>query len=95
MPADVLADVLDKLKGFERMSWPEIGSSGSHFIPLNMIVKEARQRLVELNLDDTDELYSLRVSGKVRLWGLRSNDKFSLLWWDPDHEICPSLLKHT
>jgi len=59
------------------------------------IIKDAQKRLEELKLDDVDQLYSLRLNGRERLWGIRSNDKFSILWWDPEHQICPAPLKHT
>jgi hypothetical protein len=59
------------------------------------VIPDARKRLEQLRLDDTDELFSLRLNGQERLWGIRSNDIFSLLWWDPKHEICPAPLKYT
>jgi hypothetical protein len=90
-----LVDILEKLKLFENSTWPDIERGGSHFITVNRVIKEAQERLRILRLDDTDELFSLRLSGTERLWGLRYNDVFSLLWWDPDHEICPALKKHT
>jgi predicted DNA-binding transcriptional regulator AlpA len=43
----------------------------------------------------SNDLFSLRLSSLERLWGLRSNDVFSVLWWDPNHQICPSPKKHT
>ena len=95
MPKDSLVNVLDRLKDFERSTWQDIERGGSHFISVGDVIKEAQVRLQELKLDDTDELFSLRLKGKERLWGLRSNDKFALLWWDPEHQICPAPLKNT
>jgi hypothetical protein len=90
-----LHQILDKLKSFENSTWPEIERHGSHTVGVHKIIREAQRRLYDLKLDDTDELYSLRLTGTERLWGLRQNDVFSLLWWDPNHEICPSELRHT
>ena len=48
-----------------------------------------------LQLDDWEELYSLRLSGRSRVWGLKEAGIFWILWWDPNHEICPSYKKNT
>jgi hypothetical protein len=95
MTQDILVEIVNKLKTLERSTWMEIERGGSHFIPINGIIKEARQRLEQLKIDDAEALFSLRVSGKERIWGLRSNDVFTFLWWDPDHKVCPSNKSHT
>jgi len=41
---------------------------------------------------NTDALVSLRLSGKERVWGILQENALLLLWWDPGHEICPSIL---
>lgn len=93
---DTLTEITKKLGGFERCNWNEIEKGGSHFVPPHRIVKAAQKRFTELLLDDrADELFSLRLSAKERVWGLRKQNVFSALWWDPDHAICPSELKHT
>jgi len=48
----------------------------------------------ELGMTD-DALYSLRLSGKLRLWGVRDRSVLQLLWYDPEHQVCPSPLKNT
>lgn len=95
MHKDLLLEIISKLKNFERSTWPEIERGGSHFIPLDRITRDAYRRLQELRLDDTNDLFSLRLSNLERLWGIRSNDVFSLLWWDPEHQVCPAAKKHT
>jgi hypothetical protein len=95
MQKDVLLKIIDKLKNFEHATWPEIERGGSHFTQVNRLIGDAQRRLQVLRLDDTNDLFSLRLSGLERLWGLRSNDVFSILWWDPDHQICPSPLRRT
>jgi hypothetical protein len=95
MQKDALLYIIARLKDFERNTWVDIQRGGSHFIAVGSIIGEAQRRLQTLKLDDTDVLFSLRLSARERLWGLRSNDVFSLLWWDPDHQVCPSHLKHT
>ncbi|HWD40203.1 MAG TPA: hypothetical protein VG944_15240 [Fimbriimonas sp.] len=35
-----------------------------------------------------ESLWSFRISGKERLWGLLVDEVFYVLWTDPDHKIC-------
>jgi hypothetical protein len=95
MPEADLLDVIDRLRGLESMTWDQIGATGSHFVEVWKLIKEAKERLQELKIDDIDELYSLRFTNLMRLWGIREGRVFSALWWDPEHKICPSPKKHT
>lgn len=87
----------DRVKAFETMTWKEIRAAGKdhHSISVSRLVKAAQDRLLELELDDTDELFSLRISAKKRLFGIVDRMIFRVLWWDAEHEICPSHKKHT
>lgn len=87
--------ILPQLKNFESMKWGEILNRNNHEINTSSIIKDAQKRLVELNLDDYENLISLRLRSRNRVWGIRHNNILRILWWDPDHEICPSILKHT
>jgi len=91
----LVLDIRDKLSSFEGMTWTAIESAGSHFISKSDICPDANRRLSHLRLDDVDELFSLRLTGKKRIWGIRDNEVLKILWWDPDHTICPSPKKHT
>jgi hypothetical protein len=95
MDAGTFADILLRLKQFETMTWTDIQRGGSHYVATNQIISEAQKRLSELNLDDFDELFSLRIGNKPRLWGMKINNVFSGLWWDCNHEICPAPNKYT
>ena len=35
-------------------------------------------------------LFSVRLTGRIRLWGLRDVSILRVLWWDPEHTVCPS-----
>jgi hypothetical protein len=37
----------------------------------------------------------LRLGGEPRLYGFVDENIFHVVFWDPDHEIWPSVLKHT
>ena len=88
-------DILPKLCNFERMTWPEIEqasggrSSGnnSHFVNKNNLSKMARERLEELQIDDVDQVYSLRLTGKTRIIGKRIGSIMQIIWFDFNHEV--------
>jgi hypothetical protein len=98
--ADQLKAIRIKLAQFETMTWNEIlvgGKTQHHSVPVSQLSKRAQDRLDTLfkgNVD-VEELVSLRLSGRERVWGIRDQAVLSLLWWDPEHDVCPSLLKHT
>lgn len=95
-PCDV-ADVLSKLRDFEGMRWSEIchAKKQHHSCEVDTLCPRAKRRLLDLGLDDEDALFRFRLTGTQRLWGVRRGAAFFILWWDPDHEVCPSVLKHT
>ena len=86
--------ILKKLKHYETMAWSEVEGSNSHFIPVNQIDKFAKDRLRNRHLF-VEQLFSLRITGKKRVWGYREKKIFYLLWWDPEHQVCPSYKRHT
>jgi len=89
--------ILQKLGYFETRTWADIKSDGNNhavFIQ-NCPNPETLKRLTEIHLDDIEELFSLRLSGKERIWGILDNHIFKILWWDPNHEVWPSTKKHT
>lgn len=90
-------EIFKRLANFESMSWTQIQSgSGSHFAGTQGIIKEARLRLSHLKMEEwADHLFSLRMSNKERLWGFLRAGVFHALWWDPEHQIYPSVKKHT
>jgi hypothetical protein len=87
--------VHERLRNFETMTWTAIQQGDSHFVPCSDIIKDARDRLAEIEQDDIDDLFSLRVQGRIRVWGIRDGAALKLLWLDPEHEVCPSLKKNT
>jgi len=83
--------LLNKLKNYESQTVGEfIIPEHNHKIEKCRLRKEAQKRLIEIELDDCDELYSVHITSKKRLWGILEGSYFKILWWDPRHEICPS-----
>lgn len=92
-----------QLLNIETMTWQDIKSASggrtngtnSHSIPVDQLSKEAQARLTELKLDDQDAIFSLRLTGTLRIFGFQAGSAFKVLWHDPDHEVCPSGKKRT
>ncbi len=97
------SEILPKLRNFETMTWSEIErqsggktrGTNHHPIPVSDLIPEAQRRLQELQLDDIDELFSLRLTGKARIFGIRRGRAMKILWFDFDHRICPSKKRRT
>jgi len=87
--------VLDRLKHLETMSWAEITGEDNHFIGRDRCSQGARDRLNEIHLEDIDSIYSLHVTGRQRVIGIRDRHILQILWYDPEHQVCPSKKKHT
>ena len=91
--------VREKLAHFESMTWSEIlvkGKKHNHSINVEDLCPAARERLRNIRQDDVEDLVSLSLSGRERVWGiLEGAGVLKVLWWDPDHRVCPSVKKHT
>lgn len=91
MDAEMMRKVHRQLAKYEKMRWQEIVETHqNHYLSLDKLSGEARHRLEEIQLDDTDELFSLRIEAKPRVIGLRKHAVLQILWWDPQHKVSPS-----
>lgn len=89
--ADQIREIQGKLAAFEGLTWGEIERRKScHSTSPERIIRAARNRLVELGLDDLDKLYQLRFGSTERVWGVRVEHHLMLLWWDPKHAVWPT-----
>ncbi|HEV7881458.1 hypothetical protein [Bradyrhizobium sp.] len=94
--SDLAQIVIPKLHDYESMTWAEMdGPSGSHTVDYDQLCKEAQDRLKELKMTHVEALFSVRIAGAVRVWGVKDIAILRVLWWDPDHQVCPSLKKNT
>lgn len=86
-----------KLQAFESMTINQLFVEArylNHSVSRDKLCPDARKRLTELRLE-CDELHSLHLTGAKRVWGILSENVITLLWWDPDHKVCPAPKKHT
>jgi hypothetical protein len=101
---DDCAKVLTRLAQLEGETWAEIRSEASgaghtrnHSVPTDQLSGPAQARLAALGLDDVEHVYSFRLGGRERVWGIVLPGSFAcyLLWWDPGHTVYPVTKRHT
>ena len=88
-------EIVQKLHSFDSMEWRAIEGSDHHAIEVARLSRPATKRLEEIGQDDLDEVFSFHFTGKKRIIGIRESGTVRLLWWDPEHAVCPSKLKNT
>ena len=93
--SDKFKEIIEKLHEFETMTMEALKGGGSHPVEVHKLDKTARDRLVTLMRDDIDELMSFRLNGKNRVWCVREENIMRILWWDPNHKVCPANKKNT
>lgn len=86
----------NRLRAFEGMNHAALRRSGSlHRVPVIMMSKEAKERLKTLQLDDIDVMYSFHIDGPCRMWCIKYQSIFLVLWWDRNHGAYSVRKKHT
>jgi hypothetical protein len=96
---DAWIALLGQLAQFETMTINELfhrgGYPGKAYDPAELPDPRAARRLEAMRLTDMTKIWALRTQGKPRLWGFLVENVFHVIWWDPEHEVWPSQLKHT
>ncbi len=92
--------IAEHIKSFESMSWNELPNKQHHSIDVSSLNKCAQDQLVNLQQEDIDQIFSLRLKGAHRLYGIKDGSVFKALWYDVDHGdnddcVCRSRKKHT
>ena len=94
-------DLIEWMKTIECQNWGEVLQQSAtrnakhHTMPRGELCRGAQKRLEEICQDDTDEVFSFRLSGQKRLWGIVQNNIFKILWWDPLHTVYPVKKRNT
>ena len=85
-----LRAVWKRMREFEQKTIEELRQMGSHHNPiLEILAPDAQKRIRQLRLDDVTELHSFRITGQKRLWCIKLENVYALLWWDPEHQVYP------
>lgn len=96
--AEHISDVFKKLRSYESQRIGEIFRQGAEHgkaYEVEDLPRPAQDRLMELDKDDETQVHRLRLTGERRLYGIMREHVFHVLWWDPEHQVFPSKLKHT
>lgn len=91
-------EILQKLMDYGRMTWSEIdrqqhdrGRSKHHYLEYESLGAEAKDRISAREFEgETDAIYSFALQNLLRVIGLRQGAEFYVVWYDPNHEFCPS-----
>lgn len=96
-------EVLEKIIDYSNMTWAEVkrqthdeGKSKHHLLAVDSLSKEAIDRFKAKHLEEySDAIFSFAFQNKLRIIGIRENEYFHVLWYDPEHQVCPSNKKYT
>ncbi len=89
--SEEIQTVIIRFSELESMTWDKIIATKSHPIACEKLCDDARARLVDIGKNDFDELMSFRVNGTLRVWCIHDNSIMRVLWWDPNHQVYPTL----
>lgn len=88
--------IAESCRSWETLTVGEFRGLPSHVeIAKEALINDAQERMIEIGLEEYDGLWHLRLGNKPRLWGLLDGHVFYVVWWDPEHEVCPSAKKNT
>ena len=91
-------EVLQKLMDYGNMTWDEIdkqqhdhNKSKHHYLSYESLSDAARERIKARQFEeDSDVIFSFALQNLLRIVGFRRDGEFSVIWYDPNHEFCPS-----
>lgn len=91
--------IMERLSQLESMTISELFYQGDYpgkdYDVEKIPTAEAAVRLDSIGLGDMTRISVLRLQGEPRLYGFLAGHVFHVVWWDPEHKIWPSKLKHT
>lgn len=88
--------VFEKLLQYSKLTWSEVrrethdqrNKTKHHYVDIDSLTKEGQQSVKSvLSEEDYDSIFSFRLSNMERIIGLRENEKFVVMWFDPDHKF--------
>ncbi|HEV2642906.1 MAG TPA: hypothetical protein VGT98_09375 [Candidatus Elarobacter sp.] len=95
---DDMIQVVEHLKSLESMTWSAIligAKKHNHRCDVERMCRAAQTCLIEDWQGGADEILTMRLTNKKRVWGILEGPIVYLLWWDPTHAVYPSEPKNT
>lgn len=95
---DTVVTMFKAVSHLESMTPAEVFGGGvgkDYGDPAGLPNQAAVRRLRELSLQDETNISRLSFMGRQRLYGFRRDLEFYAIFWDPDHQIWPSVKRHT
>ena len=93
LPLERIQYIQEKLAHFEKKTWNEIfviEKKHNHAVSVADLRCPLAKSWMRKNMPDQDFLWTLRLSGPERVWGIYSQGVYQLLFWDPEHNILPT-----
>jgi hypothetical protein len=85
--------IRSKLALFEKNTWNQIfveDKKRNHPIEVSALKCIEAKRWMKQNMPDQPTLWTLRLAGAERIWGIYSEGAYQILFWDPKHLIYPT-----
>jgi hypothetical protein len=88
---DTARKIQNRLASYESMQWKDIGFGyRCHLIKRTSLCAAAQRHLSDIQQDDVDSVMSLGIDQMSRVIGILEHNILKVLWWDPNHEACPT-----
>lgn len=93
-----LKKIFEKMMMYSTMTWAEIkkqthdssGKSKHHFLDADGMSPSARRRIEVMRFEEySDSIFSFALENKLRIIGIRENNLFHVIWYDPGHNFYP------
>lgn len=62
-----IQELFQKIFETQKLTWQELRNNGSHFVNRKDLCSEAQKRLIYIQNDDLDQLFSFRLNGRKRV----------------------------
>lgn len=91
-------EMLEKIIAYSNMTWSQVkrqthddGRSKHHFLEIGKLSGAAVERISVKQLQEyEDSIFSFAFQNKLRIIGIREGQMFYAVWFDPQHQFCPS-----
>jgi len=88
---ELLRSIITTLQSYEGLTWAEVKTKPHcHSKDIDELKQQLQNRLNERKLDYVERLFQICMGSIHRIWGYRERRVFYLMWYDPEHDVCPT-----